>query len=85
MIFHSSGSHLPASLHGSHVWSHKKSFSICHGQSDTVVDFLWVLRFPCQFSLRQLLHTHLSSEACTTGLLEATVPSRHSLTPSHSV
>jgi hypothetical protein len=38
--------------------------------------------FPCQFSSRQLLHTHhLSSGAGTIGQLVADVPSGFSLTP----
>jgi hypothetical protein len=37
--------------------------------------------FPCEFSFYQMLHTHLSSGACTIGQLVADVPSGLSLTP----
>jgi hypothetical protein len=36
--------------------------------------------FPCRFSFHQMLHTHLSSVANTTGQLVADVPSGLSLT-----
>jgi hypothetical protein len=41
--------------------------------------------FPCQFSLHQLLHTHLSSGAGTIGQLVADVPNGLSLTPPHEI
>jgi hypothetical protein len=37
--------------------------------------------FPCQFSFRQMLHTHLSSGAGTIGQFVTDVPSGLSLTP----
>jgi hypothetical protein len=39
--------------------------------------------FSCQFSFHQMLHTHLSAGAGTTGQLVADVPSGLSLTPLH--
>jgi hypothetical protein len=45
------------------------------------VDFLQVLRFPCQFSLSLMLHIHPSSGASKIGPLVAGVPNGLSLTP----
>jgi hypothetical protein len=41
--------------------------------------------FPCQFSLREMLHAHLSSGAGAIGQLEVSVPSGLSLTPVHEI
>jgi hypothetical protein len=41
--------------------------------------------FPCQFSIHQLIHTHLSSEAGTIGQLVVDVPSGLGLTPPQGI
>jgi hypothetical protein len=58
---------------------------ICGEQSGTVARIFRVLRLPCQFSFRQMLHTHLSSGVGTTSQLVADVPIGLSLTPPHNI
>jgi hypothetical protein len=41
--------------------------------------------FPCQFSVHQMLHSHLSFGAGIRGSLVAGVPSQLNLTPPHTV
>jgi hypothetical protein len=41
------------------------------------------VRFPCQLSFHQMLHTHLSKRDSKIGQLVADVPSGLNLTPTH--
>jgi hypothetical protein len=61
------------------------SCGIFGGPSSTGAAFLLAFQFLCQFSFHQILHTHLSSVAGTTGQLVADVASGLSLTPPHEI
>jgi hypothetical protein len=64
--------HLPTTV--TRVWFQVKSWGICGGQSGTGQVSFKNLRFPCQFSFHQMVHTHLSSGPGTVGQLVADVP-----------
>jgi hypothetical protein len=60
-----------------------KLCGICGGQSGTGAVLFRALQFSLQFSFYRIIHTHLSSGACTIGQLVADVTSGLSITLSH--